>query len=113
MIKTALHHELTCLQQLTADLPDTARQMEIHHHLQAALTLLEQMQITAARAAFSLADVDDGLEGLLELLQLAEDNPLRANLLSGLIASLHRQVQFAHSENDHLLYGLLDEASVP
>jgi len=42
-------------------------------------------------------------------LQQAEDKPVPANQLSGLLTPLHRQRQYANSETSHLLYDLLDD----
>jgi hypothetical protein len=49
------------------------------------------------------------MEGLIDLLQHAEDKPVPANQLIGLLTPLHRQLQFANSETRHLLYDLLDD----
>jgi hypothetical protein len=49
------------------------------------------------------------MEGLIDLLQHADDKPVPACHLSGLLTPLHRQVQYVNSETRHLRYELLDD----
>jgi hypothetical protein len=105
----AINAELTQLKQLTDNLPTCAERAGIHQHLRALLDLVENLQLSASRAVFTLSSLDDGMEGLIDLLQQAEDKPVPANQLSGLLAPLHRQLQYANSETSHLLYDLLDD----
>jgi len=104
--------ELVLLRQLTRALPAVAQQAGIDQHLNALSDLIERLRVGAARAVFTLTTIDDGLEGLLDLLQRADEQPLPAHQLSGLLAPLHQQVQYANSEASHLLYALLDNTSI-
>ena len=104
--------ELVLLRQLTRSHPSETELASIDQHLNALSDLVEHLRIGTARAVFSLATVDDGLEGLLDLLQRADERPLPAHQLSGLLAPLHQQVQYATSEASHLLYELLDSTHV-
>jgi len=105
----AINAELTQLKQFTDQLSNSAERAVIHQHLSTLLELVDNLQLSASRTAFTLATLDDGLEGLIDLLQHAEDKPVPANQLSSLLTPLHRQLQYANSETSHLLYDLLDD----
>jgi len=104
--------ELVLLRQLTRDLQVATERASIDQHLNALSDLIERLRIGVARAVFTLATLDDGMEGLLDLLQRADEQPLPAHQLSGLLAPLHQQVQYANSETSHLLHELLDSTSI-
>jgi len=104
--------ELVLLRQLTRSQPSEAELASIDQHLNALSDLVDRLRIGTARAVFTLATLDDGMEGLLDLLQRSDEQPLPAHHLSGLLAPLHQQVQYANSETSHLLYELLDSTHV-
>ena len=108
---SSIDTELVWLRQLTSSLAAKAEQASIDQHLNALSDLIERLRVGAARAVFTLTTIDDGLEGLLDLLQRDDEQPLPAHQLSGLLAPLHQQVQYANSEASHLLYALLDNTS--
>ena len=110
MFPTALQAELALLMQMTQQMPTPDELAIIHQRLQSQSQMIDDMQLAIARAVFTLSTVDDGLEGLLELLQCAEDKPMLARQLSCLLTPLHQQLQYASSETSHLLFQLLDDA---
>ena len=103
--------ELVLLRQLTRSRPTETELASIDQHLNALSDLVERLRIGTARAVFTLATLDDAMEGLLDLLQRSDEQPLPAHQLSGLLAPLHQQVQYANSAASHLLYELLDNTS--
>jgi hypothetical protein len=106
---TTINAELALLLRMTEQMPEVIP--GIHQHLQSLANRIESVQLAIARIVFALTSVDDGTEGLLDLLQHAEGNPVQAHHLTGLLTPLHLQVQYASSESNHLLYQLLDDSS--
>lgn len=93
----AIQSTLAQLQQVVATLPGAQQAL-----LQAPLTQLalqyQQMRDHVADGLYALTDNDSGLQGLMELLQLAQSHSLPACHLAGLLAPLQQQIR--HSVAD-------------
>lgn len=87
----AISSELTRLQQL-------AEQHEhalLGEHVAKLAALCQTVEHTVSQGIDALASAGHGLEGLLALLEHAEDKPVPANRLAGLLTPLQRQMQAA------------------
>ena len=103
----SIHEELAQLQQIVAGLPEGAERQALCAHLSTVVAQCESIQVALARAVFAQASADDGMDVLLDLLQSTGDKQFPGGHMAGLLAPLHRQMQFVGSEISHLLYELL------
>ncbi|OHX13470.1 hypothetical protein BI347_08045 [Chromobacterium sphagni] len=95
----AIHRELSRLQQLTV-LPEYAALREPVAQLAG---LCESVEDVVSGGICRLSGTSETLQGLLDLLRHAEDRPLPANRVVGLLAPLQQQVVHACSEIGQIL----------
>jgi hypothetical protein len=99
MATAAIHRELTRLKQL-AESPEHAILLEPVSRLMA---LCDGVQRTVSDGVHALSTTGESLQGLLDLLHHAEEAPLPAHRLAGLLAPLQQQVQRASTDIGQLL----------
>lgn len=87
----AISAELAHLKQL-AEHPEHA---PLREHVATLAELCHAVQHTVSHGVHALAAAGEGLQGLLDLLEHAEDKPLIASRLAGLLSPLQRQLQSA------------------
>ncbi|OHX15701.1 hypothetical protein BI343_17155 [Chromobacterium amazonense] len=96
---SAVHHQLAQL-QLLANTPEHAA---LREPLSQLASLCQGIEHTVSAGVSRLARTGDGLQGLVELLDCAEDQPLPAQRLAGLLAPLQQQVIDASADIGQLL----------
>lgn len=99
LILSAVHHQLAQLQQL-ADTPEHAA---LREPLSQLANLCRRIEHTVSAGVSRLTRTGDGLQGLVELLDHAENQPLPAQRLAGLLAPLQQQVIDASADIGQLL----------
>ncbi|OQS31286.1 DUF1484 family protein [Chromobacterium haemolyticum] len=99
LILSAVHHQLAQLQQL-ADTPEHAA---LREPLSQLVSLCRRIEHTVSAGVSRLTRTGDGLQGLVELLDCAENQPLPAQRLAGLLAPLQQQVIDASADIGQLL----------
>ncbi|WP_293765913.1 DUF1484 family protein [uncultured Aquitalea sp.] len=96
---SALQGELARLQMLASQ----PEQATLRDSLTQLASLCQRVEHTLANGVHSLARAGDGLQGLLDLLQHAEDKPMPAHRLAGLLTPLQQQVVHASADIGQLL----------
>lgn len=102
----AAHLALSTIQGELSRLHTLASQPE-HAPLRESISqlsgLCQIIEHTIADGVHTLARSGDGLQGLLDLLHHAEDKPLPANQLAGLLTPLQQQISHARADIGQLL----------
>lgn len=102
----AAHLALSTIQGELSRLHTLASQPE-HAPLRESISQLSRLcqtiEHTIADGVHTLARSGDGLQGLLDLLHHAEDKPLPANQLAGLLTPLQQQISHARADIGQLL----------
>jgi hypothetical protein len=102
----AAHLALSTIQGELSRLQTLASQPE-HAPLRESISqlagLCQTIELTIADGIHTLARSGDGLQGLLDLLHHAEDKPLPANQLAGLLTPLQQQISHARADIGQLL----------
>lgn len=102
----AAHLALSTIQDELSRLHTLASQPEhapLRDSLSQLSSLCQTIEHTIADGVHTLARSGDGLQGLLDLLHHAEDKPLPANQLAGLLTPLQQQISHARADIGQLL----------
>ena len=102
----AAHLALSTIQGELSRLHTLASQPEhapLRESLSQLSSLCQTIERTVSEGVHTLARSGDGLQGLLDLLHHAEDKPLPANQLAGLLTPLQQQISHARADIGQLL----------
>lgn len=97
---SSIQGELSRLQTTLADQPEHA---PLRESISQLANLCQTIERTVSEGVHTLARSGDGLQGLLDLLHHAEDKPLPANQLAGLLTPLQQQISHARADIGQLL----------